>query len=132
MATADNSIHAIGRRKTSIARVYLKEGSGAITVNKLPHDKYFDRDSLRMIMMQPLVHVDQLKNYDIIINVKGGGKAGQAGAVRLGISRALQLHDSELRGSLKKSGFLSRDPRAVERKKYGRHKARKKPQFSKR
>ena len=132
MVKSDNTTHAIGRRKTSVARIYLKEGSGKITVNKLPYDKYFDRDTLRMIMMQPLVHIEQADKFDININVCGGGKSGQAGAVRLGISRALNLFDPELRPPLKSSGFLSRDAREVERKKYGRHKARKKPQYSKR
>ena len=123
---------SVGRRKSSIARVFIKPGSGQITVNKLPMDKYFVRDTLRMIIKQPLQLVGKEESYDIMVNVKGGGKSGQAGSVRMGIARALTVVEESLRGPLKKAGFLTRDSRAVERKKYGRHKARKKPQFSKR
>ncbi|MEZ4753358.1 MAG: 30S ribosomal protein S9 [Bdellovibrionota bacterium] len=122
----------IGRRKSSIARVFLKPGSGEINVNKLPLDKYFPRDTLRMIIRQPLELVGKETAYDIMVNVEGGGKTGQAGSVRLGIARALIKVEESLRGPLKKAGFLTRDSREVERKKCGRHKARKRPQFSKR
>lgn len=123
---------AIGRRKTSTARVYLKGGSGNIIVNGAPYEEYFGRDTLRMILRQPLELIDGLEKYDIKINVNGGGKSGQAGACRHGLSRALNGLDESLRSGLKAAGFLTRDAREVERKKYGRHKARKKPQFSKR
>ena len=126
------SIHAIGKRKTSVARVYLREGSGSIVVNDRPVDEYFGRATLTMILRQPLVAVKAEAAYDIAVNVTGGGISGQAGAVRHGIARALILAHQELRPTLKKAAFLTRDPRAVERKKYGRHKARKRPQFSKR
>ena len=122
----------IGRRKSSVARVFLKEGSGEITVNNMAYDKYFGRKTLQMILKQPLVLLDNTENFDIKISVKGGGKAGQAGACRLGISRALLGVEEENRKPLRGAGFLTRDSREVERKKYGRHKARKKPQFSKR
>ena len=125
-------VHAVGRRKKAVARVYLREGTGTITVNRKPVTNYFSSETLQMILKQPLKLVDALAKYDILINVKGGGKSGQAGAVRHGISRALIKVEETLRGALKKQGFLTRDDRAVERKKYGRHKARKKPQFSKR
>ena len=123
---------AIGKRKTSKARVYLKAGEGAILVNGLPFDDYFGRKTLQMVVKQPLVLLEKKADYDIMINVKGGGKSGQAGACRHGISRALQNLDAEVRPPLKKAGFLTRDSREVERKKFGRHKARKRPQFSKR
>ncbi|MCB0317848.1 MAG: 30S ribosomal protein S9 [Bdellovibrionales bacterium] len=123
---------SVGRRKSSVARVFIKSGSGEITVNNLPVDKYFVRNTLRMIIRQPLELVGKDKSYDIKVNVKGGGKSGQAGSVRLGIARALTKVDQSLRSPLKKAGFLVRDSRAVERKKCGRHKARKRPQFSKR
>lgn len=123
---------AVGRRKTSTARVYVKSGSGNIVVNGLAYDQYFGRETLRMILRQPLALIDALEKYDIKINVVGGGKSGQAGACRHALSRALNKIDEELRPALKAAGFLTRDAREVERKKYGRHKARKKPQFSKR
>lgn len=124
--------HAIGRRKTSTARVFLKPGSGKFTVNKKEFVDYFERDTLKMIVMQPLVLLEKVEAFDIMVNVEGGGKSGQAGAVRHGISRALIAFEAESRKALKAEGFLTRDPRAVERKKYGRHKARRRPQFSKR
>jgi len=124
--------HAIGRRKSSVARVYMKEGAGDIVINKKAFNEYFGREVLRMVVRQPLVHLDLLEKFDIKVNVKGGGKSGQAGAIRHGISRALCLVDEENRGLLKPENFLTRDDRRVERKKYGRHKARKKPQYSKR
>ena len=130
---AEKAIHAIGRRKNAVARVYLSAGSGQFIVNRKPMDEYFGRETLRMVVNQPLELLEKKEEYDILVNVKGGGTSGQAGAVRHAISRALSIQDEEAhRGPLKKRGFLTRDPRAVERKKYGRHKARKKPQFSKR
>lgn len=122
-----------GRRKTAIARVRLiPGGEGAITINKRTIDEYFPIDTMKLIVRQPLVLTETSDKYDIIVNVKGGGYTGQAGAVRHGISRALCNADAELRAALKKAGFMTRDPRAKERKKYGLHKARKAPQFSKR
>lgn len=132
MAMKGKGITAIGRRKTSVARVYLREGKGEFVVNKAPVSEYFGRETLKMIVNQPLALTENLDKFDILVNVSGGGTSGQAGAIRHGISRALTLHESESRPALKKEGFLTRDARAVERKKYGRHKARKKPQFSKR
>ncbi len=130
---SQRGIHTIGRRKKAVARVYVRPGKGNITVNSKPMDEYFGRETLRMVVRQPLELLERKENYDILVNVKGGGTSGQAGAVRHGISRALSEENTEeFRGPLKQKGFLTRDPRAVERKKCGRHKARKKPQFSKR
>lgn len=126
------TINTIGRRKTAVARVYVKEGSGSITVNKLPIETYFPSEILRTIINQPLVTCQQIGKFDILVNVNGGGITGQAEAIRLGISRALVEMNPENRSSLKPEGFLTRDPRMVERKKYGRRKARKRFQFSKR
>jgi small subunit ribosomal protein S9 len=126
------TIQAVGKRKTSVARVYLRKGVGNIVVNKLPYDTYFGRETLKMVLRQPLELLDLGEEFDIVVNVKGGGKTGQAGAIRHGISRALNSFNQELRTPLKKAGLLTRDPRKVERKKYGKHKARKTPQFSKR
>ncbi|MDC0358850.1 30S ribosomal protein S9 [Oligoflexia bacterium] len=125
-------IHAIGRRKSSVARVYLTEGTGALTINKRSFEDYFGRETLRMIVRQPLVLLEAIEKFDLRVNVRGGGIAGQAGAVRHALSRALCLFDQENRPGLKSAGFMTRDSRCVERKKYGRHKARKKPQYSKR
>ncbi len=123
----------VGRRKTSVARVYTKKGTGNILVNGLSYEQYFGRETLRMIVRQPLEITEKVETYDFYINVCGGGKSGQAGACRHGIARALNAIDRDgLRPALKVAGFLTRDSRAVERKKYGRHKARKRPQFSKR
>ena len=121
-----------GRRKKAIARVRLLEGKGNITVNKKPLDEYFTTDVLKVIVKQPLVATNTLDKFDIICNVKGGGISGQAGAVRHGIARALNEANLEYRPTLKSAGFLTRDPRMKERKKYGLKKARKAPQFSKR
>ena len=132
MAAKGGYIHAIGRRKTAQARVYLKEGTGKITVNRKPYDVYFGRQTLRMIVRQPLEALSALEKYDILINVLGGGPSGQAGAAQLGIARALVKVSEESRKALRAEGHLTRDPRAVERKKYGRHKARRRPQYSKR
>ena len=124
--------HAIGRRKTSAARVFVKSGGGNITVNGLPYEQYFGRKTSQMVVRQPLELTELLEKYDIKLLVSGGGKSGQAGAARLAIARALITINPDLRKALKVEGFLSRDPREVERKKYGRHKARKRPQYSKR
>ncbi len=123
----------VGRRKKAIARVRLiPGGENGIIVNKLPCDEYFKLDAQKYIVKQPLVLTDTLNKYDVVVNVNGGGLTGQAGAIRHGISRALCEADETLRSELKKAGFLTRDPRMKERKKYGLHKARKAPQFSKR
>tara|TARA_B100000767_G_C19761707_1_gene535429 strand:+ start:2451 stop:2843 length:393 start_codon:yes stop_codon:yes gene_type:complete len=121
-----------GRRKTASARVFLKDGSGDITVNNRPLDEFFGRQVARMIVRQPLQLVDVEGKFDINVTVKGGGSFGQAGAIRHGITRALIEFDETLRPSLRKAGFVTRDAREVERKKVGLRKARKKPQFSKR
>jgi small subunit ribosomal protein S9 len=121
-----------GRRKTSVARVRLIPGSGNITINKRDIDEYFDYDTLKALVKEPLVLTDTLGKYDVIVNVQGGGFTGQAGAISHGISRALVNSDEELKPVLKKAGFLTRDPRMKERKKYGLKKARRAPQFSKR
>ena len=125
-------IHTIGRRKTAVARIYVKEGSGNITVNKKDVDTYFTTGTLQYKVKQPLSLTDTLDNYDIKVNVYGGGITGQAEAIRLAVSRALCQIDAENRATLKPEGLLTRDPRMVERKKYGQKKARKKFQFSKR
>ena len=124
--------YATGKRKNSIARVWLKRGSGEIKINGKPLDKYFSRPVLQMIVNQPLDIVKADNSYEIMASVKGGGLSGQAGAIRHGISRALVNLDPNLRKKLKNLGFLTRDARKVERKKFGRHKARRSPQFSKR
>jgi len=123
---------AIGRRKTSTARVRLKPGTGKIIVNGKPLLDYFKRETLKMIIEQPFQLTDTLGKFDVIANIRGGGLTGQAGALRLGISRALLQWNPELRPELRSAGFLTRDPREVERKKYGQPKARKRFQFSKR
>jgi len=131
---ADTSIqhYGTGRRKTATARVFLRPGTGAITINGGEFDKYFPNETLRMIIRQPLQLTEQVGKFDILVNVNGGGIAGQAGAVRHGITRALMEFNSELRKRLKKARFVTRDPRAKERKKYGQKGARKRFQFSKR
>ena len=121
-----------GRRKTSIARVRLLPGSGNITINKRNIEEYFDYDTLKVLVKEPLTITDTIDKYDVFVNVEGGGFTGQAGAIRHGIARALINSDGELRPVLKKAGFLTRDSRMKERKKYGFKKARKSPQFSKR
>ena len=121
-----------GRRKKSIARVRLLPGSGNITVNKRDLEQYFGLETLKMIVRAPLVLTNTMSKYDVKVNVCGGGTTGQAGAIRHGISRALIVAEPELRGELKKAGFLTRDPRMKERKKYGLKAARRAPQFSKR
>jgi small subunit ribosomal protein S9 len=124
--------YGTGRRKHSVARVRLVPGDGRIVINKREIDSYFGLETLKLIVKQPLVLTETLGRYDILANVQGGGTTGQAGAIRHGISRALLKADPELRGSLKKAGFLTRDPRMKERKKYGLKAARRAPQFSKR
>jgi small subunit ribosomal protein S9 len=124
--------YGTGRRKSSVARVYLLPGDGKITINKKDIDKYFGLETLKLIVRQPLELTSLLDKYDVKVNVHGGGNTGQAGAIRHGISRALLELDSELRPELKKAGFLTRDPRMKERKKYGLKGARRAPQFSKR
>lgn len=123
---------AVGRRKTAVARVRLIPGKGEITVNGRPLMDYFKRETLKMIIEQPFEITNTKGKFDVIANIKGGGLSGQAGALRLGISRALLQWNPELRPELRAAGFLTRDPREVERKKYGRPKARKRFQFSKR
>ena len=129
---ADIQYYGTGRRKTSTARVYLRPGSGEITVNRRGFSEYFPNEALQMIIRQPLSLTDTLGKFDILVNVDGGGTAGQAGAVRHGITRALMEFNADLRPTLKKAGLVTRDPRQKERKKYGQKGARKRFQFSKR
>ena len=124
--------YGTGRRKSSSARVYLKSGKGAITVNNKSIEDYFGRETSRMVVRQPLQTVDMVENFDVNVNVSGGGPSGQAGAIRLGITRALLKYDETYREALRKEGFVTRDARAVERKKVGLRKARRGVQFSKR
>ena len=124
--------YGTGRRKSSVARVYLVPGTGKVTINKRDMDEYFGLDTLKLIVRQPLVLTETEGKYDVITTVRGGGFTGQAGAIRHGISRALLQVDGDLRPALKKAGFLTRDPRMKERKKYGLKAARRAPQFSKR
>ncbi|MFQ5995195.1 MAG: 30S ribosomal protein S9 [Acidiferrobacterales bacterium] len=132
MADQTSTNYGTGRRKTATARIHLRLGSGNITVNNLPLNDYFGRETSRMIVRQPLARVGMEEKFDVIVNVRGGGPNGQAGAIRHGITRALMVYDEALRGRLRSAGFVTRDARAVERKKYGLHKARKRPQYSKR
>ena len=129
---ADMNQLCTGRRKTAAARVWIKPGNGNISINKRSIDQYFGRETSRMIVRQPLEAADLLGKLDVTITVKGGGANGQAGAIRHGLARALVNHDEELRSTMRRAGFLTRDAREVERKKIGLHKARKRPQFSKR
>lgn len=129
---AEIQYYGTGRRKTAVARVYLRPGSGQITVNRRSFDDYFANNVLKMVIRQPLLLTETADRFDILVNVVGGGPNGQAGAIRHGISRALLEYNAELRPRLKAAGFLTRDPRTVERKKYGQPKARKRFQFSKR
>lgn len=124
--------YATGKRKNAVARVWIKPGKGLATVNGKPLDVYFARPVLRMILSQPLVVADRITSYDLTVTVNGGGLSGQAGAVRHGIAKALTYYEPDLRPALKKEGFLTRDSRVVERKKYGHAKARRSFQFSKR
>ncbi len=127
-----NYNYGTGRRKSAVARVFLKPGKGNIVVNGKPVDEFFSRETGRMVVRQPLVLTDKLESFDILVNVMGGGESGQAGAVRHGITRALIDYDAGLKSELKKAGLVTRDAREVERKKVGLHKARKRKQFSKR
>jgi len=129
---ADNTYYGTGRRKSSVARVFIKAGSGTITINNRPLDEFFGRPTSCMVVRQPLELVEMTEKFDINVTVKGGGTTGQAGAIRHGITRALMEFDETLRSELRKAGFVTRDARKVERKKVGLRKARKKPQFSKR
>ena len=129
---ADGYFYGTGRRKSAVARVFMKRGSGAIVVNGKPVDEFFSRETGRMIVRQPLALVEQLEGFDIKVNVTGGGESGQAGAVRHGITRALIEFDAALKPTLSRAGFVTRDAREVERKKVGFHKARRRKQFSKR
>ena len=129
---ADTRYYGTGRRKKSIARVYLMPGTGKITINKRDIDEYLGLETLKLLVRQPLVATDNVDKFDVMVNVRGGGFTGQAGAIRHGISRALLQADAEYRPILKKAGYLTRDPRMKERKKYGLKAARRAPQFSKR
>ena len=128
----EHGFYATGRRKEATARVWLKAGSGVVTVNGRTMDNYFGRETSKMVINQPLQILEQQGKVDVTVNVRGGGLSGQAGAIRHGISRALQLYNMELRKRLKKAGLLTRDPRMKERKKYGQRGARARFQFSKR
>jgi len=131
-AKAKEKFYGTGRRKSSVARVYLVPGKGNITINKRGIDEYFGLETLKVIVRQPLAATENLEKFDVLVNVKGGGYTGQAGAIRHGIARALLQADEEFRPVLKKAGYLTRDPRMKERKKYGLKGARRAPQFSKR
>ncbi len=124
--------YGTGRRKKSIARVYLMPGTGKVTINKRDMDEYFGLETLKVIVRQPLAAIESVDKFDVLVNVHGGGTTGQAGAIRHGIARALCQADADFRPVLKRAGFLTRDPRAKERKKYGLKAARRAPQFSKR
>jgi small subunit ribosomal protein S9 len=129
---AEETHYSTGRRKTSSARVYLRRGSGRILVNRRPLDEFFGRETSRMVVRQPLESTQMSDRFDITVTVHGGGPSGQAGAIRLGITRALIEYDESLKSGLRRAGFVTRDAREVERKKVGLHKARKRPQYSKR
>jgi small subunit ribosomal protein S9 len=129
---AQTQYYGTGRRKSSVARVFARPGKGEIKINNASLDTYFGRETDRMIVRQPLETAEAMEKFDFLITVKGGGTSGQAGAIRLGITRALMEYDGELRPALRKAGFVTRDSREVERKKVGLHKARKRPQYSKR
>ena len=129
---ASEKYYGTGRRKSSVARVYLVPGTGKVTINKKDMDEHFGLETLKIIVRQPLEATNMADKFDVIVNVKGGGFTGQAGAIRHGIARALNKYDLDLRPTLKKAGYLTRDPRMKERKKYGLKKARRAPQFSKR
>ena len=132
MAKAAERYYGTGRRKKSVARVYVMPGKGKITINKRDIDEYLGLETLKVVVRQPLVATDTIDKFDVIVNVNGGGYTGQAGAIRHGIARALCKADEEFRPALKKAGYLTRDPRMKERKKYGLKAARRAPQFSKR
>jgi small subunit ribosomal protein S9 len=129
---AEIQYYGTGRRKTSTARVYLRSGGGDFQINRKPFEQYFPNETLRMIIRQPLQLTETVAKFDVLINVRGGGPAGQAGAIRHGITRALLEYNADLRPALKQAGLITRDPRIKERKKYGQKGARKRFQFSKR
>ena len=129
---ANSKYYGTGRRKSSVARVYLTPGTGKITINKRDIDEYLGLETLKVVVRQPLVATETVDKFDVLVNVRGGGYSGQAGAIRHGIARALLQVDAEYRPTLKAAGFLTRDPRMKERKKYGLKAARRAPQFSKR
>jgi len=129
---ANETFYGTGRRKSSAARVFMTKGSGEIVINDRPIDEFFGRETARMIVRQPLEKLEMLDKFDVKATVKGGGISGQAGAIRLGLTRALMEYDEELRRPLRKAGYVTRDAREVERKKVGLHKARKATQYSKR
>jgi len=129
---ADQQYYGTGRRKSSTARVFLKAGTGQIKINNRTIEEYFGRETARMVVRQPMERVEMTEKFDIYCTVKGGGISGQAGAIRHGITRALMQYDEELRPTLRKAGYVTRDSREVERKKIGLHKARRATQFSKR
>jgi small subunit ribosomal protein S9 len=129
---ADTQYYGTGRRKSSTARVFLRPGTGKILINKRTIEDFFSRETARMVVRQPLELVELLEKFDLYVTVVGGGTTGQAGAIRHGITRALMQYDESLRPALRKAGYVTRDARKVERKKVGLHKARKRPQFSKR
>ena len=132
MMMAETKFYATGKRKTSVARVWMKAGNGSIVVNQKSIDDYFGRETSKMVIRQPLELTGNVGKFDIIVNVCGGGPSGQAGAIKHGITKALMEADAELRGALKKAGFITRDSRIKERKKYGKRSARRSFQFSKR
>ena len=132
MAAGSQSNYGTGRRKSAVARVHIRPGNGTIVVNSKPVDEFFSRETGRMLVRQPLELTETLANFDIHVNVTGGGESGQAGAVRHGIARALVDYDASLKPVLRKAGLITRDAREVERKKVGLHKARRRPQYSKR
>jgi len=129
---AENKFYATGKRKTSVARVWIKSGNGSIVVNQKPIDEYFGRETSKMVVRQPLELTGNVGKYDVIVSVCGGGPSGQAGAIKHGITKALMEADANLRDALKKAGFITRDSRIKERKKYGKRSARRSFQFSKR
>ncbi len=129
---AENQFYGTGRRKTSTARVYLRPGTGTVVINRKPFEQYFPNETPRMVIRQPLTLTETGAKFDIVVNVAGGGPAGQAGAIRHGITRALIEFNADLRPPLKQAGLITRDPRIKERKKYGQKGARKRFQFSKR
>jgi len=129
---ADKEFYATGKRKEAIARTWLRPGTGEITINGRPIDRYFSRETAKMVVLQPLELTDMVGKFDILVNVTGGGLTGQAGAIKQGITKALLVYDSQLRAVLKKAGFITRDSRVKERKKYGQKGARARYQYSKR
>jgi len=129
---AENKFYATGKRKTSVARVWIKSGNGSIVVNQKPIDEYFGRETSKMVVRQPLELTGNVGKYDVVVSVCGGGPSGQAGAIKHGITKALMEADANLRDALKKAGFITRDSRIKERKKYGKRSARRSFQFSKR